>query len=48
MLTIQQIKADPEGIVARLAVKGFKGEKPIARVLEIGRASCRERVCLYV
>ena len=35
MLTIQQIKADPEGIVARLAVKGFKGEKPIARVLAL-------------
>lgn len=35
MLTIQQIKADPEGIVARLAVKGFQGEKPIARVLAL-------------
>ena len=35
MLTIQQIKADPEAIVARLAVKGFKGEKPIARVLAL-------------
>lgn len=35
MLTIQQIKADPESIVARLAVKGFKGEKPIARVLAL-------------
>ena len=35
MLTIQQIKADPEAIVARLAVKGFKGEKPIARVLDL-------------
>ena len=35
MRTIQHIKADPEGIVARLAVKGFKGEKPIARVLAL-------------
>lgn len=35
MLTIQQIKADPQGIVARLAVKGFKGEKPVARVLAL-------------
>ncbi len=35
MLTLQQIKADPEAIVARLAVKGFKGEKPIARVLAL-------------
>ena len=35
MLTIQQIKADPQGIVARLAVKGFKGEKPIARVIAL-------------
>ncbi len=35
MLTIQQIKADPEGIVARLAVKGFKGEKAIARVIAL-------------
>lgn len=35
MLTIQQIKADPQGVVARLAVKGFKGEKPIARVLAL-------------
>lgn len=35
MLTIQQIKADPQGIVARLAVKGFKAEKPIARVIAL-------------
>lgn len=35
MLTIQQIKADPEGIIARLAVKGFKGEKAIARVIAL-------------
>ena len=31
MLTLQQIKADPKFIVERLAVKGFDGEKPIAR-----------------
>lgn len=35
MLTIQQIKADPRFIVERLAVKGFDGEKPIARVLAL-------------
>ena len=35
MLTLQQIKADPKFIVARLAVKGFDGEKPIARVLAL-------------
>ena len=35
MLTLQQIKADPKFIVERLAVKGFNGEKPIARVLAL-------------
>ena len=35
MLTLQQIKADPKFIVERLAVKGFDGEKPIARVLAL-------------
>ncbi|MCH5222196.1 MAG: serine--tRNA ligase [Muribaculaceae bacterium] len=35
MLTIQQIKADPEGIISRLAVKGFEGEEPIGRVLSL-------------
>ncbi len=35
MLTIQQIKADPQLIIERPAVKGFKGEKPIARVLAL-------------
>lgn len=35
MLTIQQIKADPQLIIERLAVKGFKAEKPIARVLAL-------------
>ena len=35
MLTLQQIKADPELIVERLAVKGFDGKEVIARVLEL-------------
>ncbi len=35
MLTLQQIKADPKLIVERLAVKGFDGQKPIARVLAL-------------
>ncbi len=35
MLTLQQIKADPKFIVERLAVKGFDGAKPIARVLAL-------------
>lgn len=35
MLTIQQIKADPELVVARLAVKGFDGKDAIARVIAL-------------
>ncbi|MDE6463655.1 MAG: serine--tRNA ligase [Muribaculaceae bacterium] len=35
MLTLQQIKADPQHIIERLAVKGFDGQKPIARVLAL-------------
>ncbi len=35
MLTMQQIKADPERIIARLAVKGFDGRETIARVIEL-------------
>ncbi len=35
MLTIQQIKADPELVVARLAVKGFDGKEAIARVIAL-------------
>lgn len=35
MLTLQQIKADPKYIIARLAVKGFDAEKPINRVLAL-------------
>jgi len=33
MLTLQQIKENPEHIIARLAVKGFDGKEPIARVI---------------
>ena len=35
MLTLQQIKSDPEYIVKRLAVKGFDAAKPIADVIEL-------------
>lgn len=35
MLTIQQIKANPEEVVARLAVKGFDGKEPVERVLAL-------------
>ena len=35
MLTLQQIKADPEKIVSRLAVKGFDAKEVIARVLDV-------------
>lgn len=35
MLTIQQIKENPEYIVKRLAVKGFDAQQPIASVLEL-------------
>lgn len=37
MLTIQAIKADPELIIQRLAVKGFDGREPITRVLELDK-----------
>ena len=33
MLTLQQIKQDPEFVVSRLAVKGFDGKEAIAKVL---------------
>lgn len=33
MLTLQQIKENPELTIKRLAVKGFDGKEPIARVL---------------
>jgi len=35
MLTLQQIKADPARVVERLAIKGFDGKEPIARVIEL-------------
>ncbi|MDE5627010.1 MAG: serine--tRNA ligase, partial [Candidatus Amulumruptor sp.] len=35
MLTIQQIKADPQLIIDRLAVKGFDAKEPIARILTL-------------
>jgi seryl-tRNA synthetase len=35
MLTIQQIKENPELVIARLAVKGFDGKQPIADVLAL-------------
>ena len=35
MLTLQQIKADPAHVVARLAVKGFDGKAPIDNVLAL-------------
>ena len=35
MLTLQQIKTDPEKIVSRLAVKGFDAKEVIARVLDV-------------
>ncbi len=35
MLTLQQIKADPEFVISRLAVKGFDGRGVIAEILEI-------------
>lgn len=35
MLTIQQIKENPEGIVARLAIKGFDGKNAINDILAL-------------
>lgn len=35
MLTLQQIKANPDRIVERLAVKGFDGKEVIAQVLKL-------------
>ena len=35
MLTLQTIKADPEFVISRLAVKGFDGRAVIAEILEI-------------
>ncbi len=41
MLTIQQIKADPEDIIRRLAIKGFDGRLSIERVLDMDAARRR-------
>ncbi|MBD5347020.1 MAG: serine--tRNA ligase [Bacteroides sp.] len=35
MLTLQQIKENPERIIERLAVKGFDGKEPINRVIAL-------------
>lgn len=35
MLTLQTIKADPEYVIARLAVKGFDGKEIINKILDI-------------
>ena len=35
MLTLQQIKADPTRTIERLAIKGFDGKEPIAKVLQL-------------
>ena len=35
MLTLQQIKENPEQIVARLAVKGFDGKEAIDRIIAL-------------
>lgn len=35
MLTLQQIKEDPELIIRRLAVKGFDGKQPIEEILRL-------------
>lgn len=35
MLTLQQIKDNPERIIERLAVKGFDGKEPITKVVAL-------------
>ncbi|MCH5246491.1 MAG: serine--tRNA ligase [Muribaculaceae bacterium] len=35
MLTLQQIKENPARVIQRLAIKGFKADEPIARILEL-------------
>lgn len=35
MLTLQQIKSDPERVIARLAVKGFDGREAISEVIRL-------------
>ena len=34
MLTLQQIKEDPERVIARLAVKGFDGKQGVNDVID--------------
>ena len=41
MLTLQQIKADPEYVIKRLAVKGFDANEPINKVLALDAESRR-------
>ena len=41
MLTLQQIKQDPQDIIRRLAVKGFDGTEPINRILELDASNWR-------
>ncbi len=35
MLTLQQIKENPENVIKRLAVKGFDAKEPIDNVLAL-------------
>jgi len=35
VLTLQTIKADPEFVISRLAVKGFDGRAVITEILEV-------------
>ena len=53
MLTLKTLRERPEWVIAKLKVKNFDAEQIVGRVLEldalrrslqIGRASCRERV----
>ena len=37
MLTLQQINANPEEIISRLAVKQFDGQEPIMRIVELDK-----------
>src|SRR3546814_19354449 len=46
--TIDLNRSATENVEALAKAKGVKPAEIIACVLEIGRASCRERVCQYV
>ncbi|MDE6509739.1 MAG: serine--tRNA ligase, partial [Muribaculaceae bacterium] len=35
MLTLQQIKANPQNVIERLAIKGFDGKEAIDRVIAL-------------